>query len=168
MREITTRLLEIARSDSDQLGPVDLSDAVQAVVTLVRHRFAQAGVTLRVDSAPDLPRVRSNQQELRQILLNLLSNALDASPARGVVTVRLSRLGSDVVLDVDDAGAGVPPDLVDKIFDPFFTTKRAGQGTGLGLTIVQRILERHGGHVEVAQLEPGARFRVRLPIAADG
>ncbi len=168
VREITTRLLEIARSDSDQLGPVDLSDAVQAVVTLVRHRFAQAGVTLRVDSAPDLPRVRSNQQELRQILLNLLSNALDASPARGVVTVRLSRLGSDVVLDVDDAGAGVPPDLVDKIFDPFFTTKRAGQGTGLGLTIVQRILERHGGHVEVAQLEPGARFRVRLPIAADG
>jgi C4-dicarboxylate-specific signal transduction histidine kinase len=166
VREITTRLLEIARPGSDELGPVQIDDAVRTVVTLVRHRFAQAGVHLRVECAPDLPPVRSNEQELRQVLLNLLTNALDASGRSGRVSLTAVRAGSEVVVDVDDTGAGVPLELVDKIFDPFFTTKRAGQGTGLGLTIVQRILERHGGHVEVAHLQPGARFRVRLPLAA--
>ncbi|MEZ5962948.1 MAG: ATP-binding protein [Planctomycetota bacterium] len=167
VREITTRLLEIARPDTAQLAPVDVAEAIRASVTLTRHRFAQrrVGLLQRVD--PDVPRVQGSGQELRQVLLNLLGNALDASPAEADVVVRLHRNGSEVLLDVEDRGAGIPADMVDRIFDPFFTTKDVGKGTGLGLAIVQRIVERHRGNVEVTALDPGTRFRVRLPAEAD-
>ena len=167
VREMTARLLEIARPATSELRAVDAAEAVRSATMLSRHRFAQRGVTLRAEPASVLPAVRSNAAELAQVLLNLLNNALDASPAGGVVTVGLQRSGSELLLDVDDQGPGVSPEVSDKIFDPFFTTKDPGHGTGLGLAIVQGILERQGGHIELIALRPGARFRVRLPIATD-
>jgi len=167
VRDITVRLLEIARPDGRELGPVDVGEAIRASVTLVRHRFAEKKVTLATECDPDLPFVHGNGQELRQVLLNLLNNALDAAPPGSSVVVRAHRVGSEVLLDVDDRGRGIPPDLLDRIFDPFVSSKEVGQGTGLGLAIVQSIVERHRGHVEVSALLPGTRFRVRLPVQAE-
>lgn len=167
VRDIAARLLEVGRVDASVLGPVDVADAVRAAVTLSRHRFASRGVDLEVDVEVELPSVRSNPQELRQILLNLLNNALDASPPSSRVVVRAQRVGAEVVIDVDDEGSGVSAELVDRVFEPFYTTKEVGHGTGLGLAIVQRILEQQGGHIEVSDRAPGARFRVRLPVMGD-
>ncbi len=167
VHEIAARLLEIGRSDSPALGPVDVAAAIRAAVTLSRHRFEGASVRLVAEIQSELPEIVSNPQELRQVLLNLLNNALDVSSPGKRVRVCAERIGSEVVVDVDDEGPGVPPDLVDRVFEPFFTTKAVGQGTGLGLAIVQRIVERHGGHIEIVDRKPGARFRVRFAVAED-
>jgi signal transduction histidine kinase len=115
-----------------------------------------------------VPAVRGNPSELKQVLLNLLENALDASPRGGRVRLTCGAHSEGVELAVEDQGPGIPPGDLERIFDPFFSTKGPDQGTGLGLSIVDRIVADHGGRVEV---EPGgapgrgARFRVLLPAA---
>jgi signal transduction histidine kinase len=101
---------------------------------------------------------------LNQVWQNLIDNALDAVPESGHVTVTASRGDQSVIVQVVDDGPGIPPEVRDRIFDPFFTTKAIGEGTGLGLDIVQRLVRRHGGEIEV-QSQPGrTEFRVTLPL----
>jgi signal transduction histidine kinase len=118
-----------------------------------------------VDLAPDLPRVLGFGGELNQVWANLVDNALDAVPDGGRVTVTARAEGSKVLVRVTDDGPGIPAEVKSRIFDPFFTTKPVGKGTGLGLDIVRRLLERNDGSIEV-QSEPGrTEFRVILPVA---
>ena len=106
-------------------------------------------------------------QELRQVFLNLLVNALDAIEQTGRVRVTTRQAGDEVVAEVRDDGCGMTPDVLERIFDPFFTTKRVGEGTGLGLGIAWHIVHAHGGRIEV-ESAPGAgtTFRVHLPVDA--
>jgi signal transduction histidine kinase len=121
--------------------------------------------SLAVDLAPDLPRVLGFGGELNQVWANLVDNALDAVPDGGRVTVTARAEGSKVLVRVTDDGPGIPAEVKSRIFDPFFTTKPVGKGTGLGLDIVRRLLERNDGSIEV-QSEPGrTEFRVILPVA---
>ncbi len=107
---------------------------------------------------------RGNLNELAQVVVNLVQNAVDASPPQGHIRISLARDGNEVVMAVDDAGPGVPPEQRDKVFEPFYTTKPEGMGTGLGLAISHGIVSAHGGtlRVETSPLG-GARFEVRLP-----
>jgi signal transduction histidine kinase len=100
--------------------------------------------------------------ELNQVWLNLLDNAIDAVPAGGKVEVSAKRVRDSVVVRVVDDGPGIPPDIRDRIFDPFFTTKGVGEGTGLGLDIVKRLLERHDGAIDVESVPGRTEFQVRL------
>jgi signal transduction histidine kinase len=121
--------------------------------------------SLTVDVPTDLPRVLGFGGELNQVWANLVDNALDAVPDGGRVTVTARAEGPKVVVRVADDGPGIPAEVRSRIFDPFFTTKPVGQGTGLGLDIVRRLLERNDGSIEV-QSEPGrTEFRVTLPAA---
>jgi len=116
--------------------------------------------------ADDAATVRADVRLLRQALVNLFLNAYQAMPRSGVLDVRSSRAFADgkpcAEIVVQDSGPGIPADIVDKIFQPFFTTKATG--TGLGLAVVRRIVEGHGGTIELGQLSPGAEFRLRLPL----
>ena len=121
----------------------------------------------RIEMAPCEPAVvEVNPQEIKQVVLNLLSNALDSLDDGGAVRVRLETRDGYAVLSVADNGCGMEPDVLEHVFEPFFTRRRGGQGTGLGLSITYRIVADHGGDIEAAS--PGAgrgsTFRVRLPL----
>jgi signal transduction histidine kinase len=118
-------------------------------------------VTLEVP--PDLPDVDGYGGELNQVWANLLDNAIDATP-RGHVKVTACVEREHVVVRVIDDGPGVPADVVGRIFDPFFTTKKVGEGTGLGLDISRRVVQRHNGTIDLTTGATGTEFRVSLPI----
>ena len=119
-------------------------------------------VTIAVEIPDDVPRVHAVGAELNQVWMNLLDNAIDAVSAGGHVTVRAGRERERVVVRVIDDGPGVPPEIQGRIFDPFFTTKGVGEGTGLGLDIVRRLLQRHDGDISLESAPGHTEFQVRL------
>jgi signal transduction histidine kinase len=144
-------------------GPVDIRRGITDTVTMLAGKTRAKGVEVALRFADDLPAALAVGAELNQVWMNLIDNALDAAPAGGHVTVEAQGEGAQVRVDVTDDGAGIPPEILGRIFDPFFTTKDVGKGTGLGLDIVRRILQRHDGAVEVESRAGWTRFRVRLP-----
>jgi signal transduction histidine kinase len=119
-------------------------------------------VTVTLDVEPNLPPARAFGGELNQIWMNLIENALDAVPYGGAITIRVSKELDQIVVHVIDNGHGIPEDIKGRIFDPFFTTKPVGEGTGMGLDIVRRLVFQQNGEVDV-QSEPGLEFRVAIP-----
>ncbi|MSR62105.1 MAG: HAMP domain-containing histidine kinase [Planctomycetes bacterium] len=163
-RDITQRLLSLARPEPGPATRVVLATLLAELQRVTKHQLERRSVKLEVESAPALA-VRGNSGELLQALVNLVLNARDASPAGKSVRIAARREGSAAVIDVDDEGGGVPPELVERIFEPFFTTKQPGEGTGLGLSLVAAIVEGHGGTITVGPAPSGgARFRVRIPL----
>jgi signal transduction histidine kinase len=166
--EITSRLLEFARAEPGSKSACDVEAIARELERFLHHRMERAGVALELECGPGLPEVLGNASELKQVLLNLLENALDASPRGGRIRLRCAAHPAGVELSVEDQGPGIAAADLERIFDPFFSTKAPGRGTGLGLAIVHRIVADHGGHVEV---DPGgtsgcgARFAIVLPAA---
>jgi signal transduction histidine kinase len=119
-------------------------------------------VTIAVEIPDDVPRVHAVGAELNQVWMNLLDNAIDAVSNDGHITVRADRERERVVVRVIDDGPGVPPEIQGRIFDPFFTTKGVGEGTGLGLDIVRRLLQRHDGDISLESSPGHTEFQVRL------
>jgi signal transduction histidine kinase len=145
--------------------PVDLAKGLGDTLAVMAAKARGKSASLTVDVPTDLPRVLGFGGELNQVWANLVDNALDAVPDGGRVTVTARAEGPKVVVRVTDDGPGIPAEVRGRIFDPFFTTKPVGEGTGLGLDIVRRLLERNDGSIEV-QSEPGrTEFRVTLPAA---
>jgi signal transduction histidine kinase len=125
------------------------------------------GVRVVKDYDRSLPPLPAYPAELNQVWTNLVDNAVAAMDGRGTLTVRTSRAGEDLVVEVGDTGTGIPAEVKGRIFEPFFTTKAVGEGTGLGLDISWRIVvDRHHGDIRV-ESEPGdTRFRVHLPLTS--
>jgi signal transduction histidine kinase len=147
--------------------PVDVGEGLAQTLAVVRSKARAKSIRITVDVEAGTPTVRGVGAELNQVWANLIDNALDAAPRDGSVQVIARVEGGAVAVRVIDDGPGIPPDVRDRIFDPFFTTKDVGQGTGLGLDIVRRLVARHNGDIEV-QSRPGrTEFIVSLP-AADG
>jgi signal transduction histidine kinase len=146
-------------------GPVDLAQGLGNTVAVLKSKARGKSVAVSVRVEPDLPRVRGFAGELNQIWGNLIDNALDAVPESGRVEV-VARLDSRrVVVRIADNGPGIPAEIRDRIFDPFFTTKPAGQGTGLGLDIVRRLIQHNEGEIAVESQPGRTEFQVTLPIA---
>jgi signal transduction histidine kinase len=144
---------------------VDLGPSLGNTVAVLKAKARAKAVAVSVQLPPDLPRVRGFAGELNQIWGNLIDNALDAIPEKGRVEVVAERDSNVVVVRVVDNGPGIPADVRDRIFDPFFTTKPAGQGTGLGLDIVRRLVRHNDGEIAVESQPGRTEFRVSLPIA---
>lgn len=164
--EITSRLLDFARNGGGARLRFDAPDLMRELRVLLEHRLRQRRLSLDVECPPDLPPLVGDPGEIKQVLLNLLLNAIDASPEGGRIAVRWSAFGGEIVLEVRDEGSGIPDALRERIFDPFFTTKEPGKGTGLGLAIVHRIVAAHAGRIELDNSGAGAVFRVHLPLPA--
>jgi signal transduction histidine kinase len=144
--------------------PVDLARGLTDTLAVMTAKARGKSASLTVDVPADLPRVRGSGGELNQVWANLVDNALDAVKDGGRVMVTARAAGTKVVVRVTDDGPGIPPDVKSRIFDPFFTTKPVGMGTGLGLDIVRRLVDRNDGSIEV-ESEPGrTEFRVALPV----
>jgi len=143
--------------------PVDVGPGLRDTIIVLRSKAGSKSVSLTADVDPDLPAVQGVGAELNQIWANLVDNALDAVGTGGRVAVTARRAGDRVVVEVADDGPGIPPEIRERIFEPFFSTKDVGKGTGLGLDIVRRTLERHDGEIEVESRPGRTVFRVKLP-----
>jgi signal transduction histidine kinase len=148
--------------------PVDLLQGLDNTVAVLRSKARSKSAAVVVHPEPNLPRVRGFVGELNQIWANLIDNALDAIPDAGRVEVVASREDRHVVVRIVDNGAGSPQEIRDRIFDPFFTTKAMGQGTGLGLDIVRRLVRHNDGEISVESKPGRTEFRVALPAAESG
>ena len=147
---------------------VDLGPSLSNTVTVLNSKAREKSAVVSVDLQGDLPQVRGYAAELNQIWGNLIDNALDAVPSGGRVDVRASRNGQGVVVRIVDDGPGIPAQDLARIFDPFFTTKPMGQGMGLGLDIVRRLVRHNDAAIEVESNRGRTEFRVTLPIAQTG
>ncbi len=166
--EIITQLLDLTRRPPGDPTLVDVGALVRECAELVRPGLAGARLTLRVEADPAPPPVRGHAGQLQQVVLNLLTNAIDATPAGGAIRVATRRCGDDAVaVEVADTGRGIPGPDQKRIFEPFFSTKEPGRGTGLGLFISAQIVREHRGRIEFTSDEGrGSTFRVVLPAAA--
>jgi signal transduction histidine kinase len=165
--EITTALLAYARQSSHEQSVLDLNAVVRSALLLWQPQTEQV---VRVETALDEPLapIMGNFTQLQQVVINLLSNALDATPAGGTIGVSTRDLGeppSTVALEVTDTGTGIPVEHLSKVFDPFFTTKPPGKGTGLGLSVCLGIVQDHHGTITVDSQEGrGSIFIVTFPV----
>ena len=162
--EIASRLLEFARPQASERTLYDLQGLARELEVLLTQRLRERDLTLCVDCGTTPARMLGNPSECKQVLLNLLQNAIDASPRGGRIELRCRRDETGIVLEVQDEGPGIPAEDLERVFDPFFTTKAPGKGTGLGLAIAHRIIEDHGGTISAESLGRGALFRVSLPL----
>ena len=142
----------------------DLREGLETVLTIYQNQIKH-GIEL-IRNFDDLPPVRCLPDEINQVWTNLVHNALQAMDHKGNLTLGLRRDGDNALVSVTDTGCGMTPEVRARIFDAFFTTKPAGEGTGLGLDIVRKIIEKHGGHIFVeSEVGRGSTFTVSLPIA---
>ena len=161
-RNIVEILLGIARKERTTRETVDLNDVVKSVVTLARLRAKSENILVQENYSLEAPMVKANAEQLRQVFLNLFTNATDAMPQGGKIDVSTTIANKNVIFTVTDTGMGIPQNAIEKIFDPLYTTKI--NGTGLGLTVSRSIVEEHGGTIEVESEEnKGTTFTIRLP-----
>ncbi len=163
IRGIVTRLLDFARPGQAEMEDVDIDDIMRELLTLAGKQLEHARVKVKTDLNVQ-HRILGRADQLKQVFLNLIVNAMEAMPEGGQLTVRSAERDDYVLVTVRDTGVGIPEELVPRLFDPFFTTK--ADGTGLGLSVSYGIIEGHGGHIEV-ESEPGkfTEFKVWLPVA---
>ena len=163
MHALLRHLLDFARDERREVAEVDVASLLDEAARTVRHQAAFRNVQVEVDAPPGI-HVRGEAPKLHQVLVNLLLNAADAQ-AR---TIRLSAAWTDAGAEIrcTDDGAGIAPEHLARLFEPFFTTRPPGMGTGLGLAIAHRVLEQHGGAIDVVSASgAGATFVLRLPLA---
>ena len=166
-RETVKKLMLFARPSPPVREQVNLKWVVQEGVPLLESRARKAGIEIRRRVDGDLPEILADPNQLYQVLVNLMVNAIQAMPQGGLLSLETYAEGGCVVLAVEDQGVGMTAQVLEHIFDPFFTTKDAGEGTGLGLPVVHGIVTSHGGTIRVRS-DPGkgSRFEVHLPLTA--
>ncbi len=165
-REITDRLLNFARSKETEKAPRNLNFIAREVIDMVSHLSQYRDRKVNFETSGD-PIAVVNSNEIKQVILNILANALEASDPGGQVDVAIKEYAETVDISIRDRGCGMSAETLEKLFDPFFTNRRAGagQGTGLGLSICHRIMNDHGGSIEPTSEGPGkgSLFTIRLP-----
>jgi two-component system NtrC family sensor kinase len=162
--QITRRLLDFARNEKQHILPHDLTHVVQEVLDMVRpmDRYSDRAVVFE-ETDPLILEINASQ--IKQVVLNLVANGLQATDAGGTVQIRLEGQTDWVIMEISDDGHGMESENIGNLFEPFFSTKETGQGTGLGLSITHRIIEEHHGTIDPYSEGPGkgSRFSIRLP-----
>lgn len=174
-REIIRSLLDFARPRNAELQQAVVEPIVRESIKLVRSHLERSKVNVEIDVPADLPRIHGDPQQLKQVLINLVFNAAEAMPAGGTLAIRAAAGAAasaegrnELVVAVSDTGTGINPDSMASIFRPFFTTKKK-RGTGLGLSVCDRIMKAHGGTVSVeSQQGVGTTFYLRFPLMEAG
>ena len=162
---IIKQLLSFSREQSREFQEVNLYEVLANTLRLVSPRLETSGVVLNLNYLPDRLWIECDPQGLQQVFTNLIINAWQAMPEGGVLSISVEADSEQVKIKFKDTGVGIAPEHLNRLFDPFFTTKPAGQGTGLGLTMAYKIIEEHGGDIQVkSQPGKGAEFIISLPL----
>lgn len=174
MGELVGNLLQFARRGGEQISTVEIRDELTRAVDLIQHHLRKRLVTIVQEFAPDTPPIFADRQKLRQVFLNVLTNAGDAMPRGGTLTLRTSPTTLDggeagVRIAFTDTGSGIPDELLPRVMEPFFTTKEEGKGTGLGLAICRRIVQEHRGIITIdSAAGTGTTVCIDLPVKNRG
>ncbi len=164
-REIIKKLMIFSRQMPQQITKVNLNSIVENILYFIDVRFQSRGITITKQLDPALPEIHADEVQMSQVLVNLITNSVYAMPKGGEITVTTRRRDSAISLIVKDTGTGMTPEIKSKIFEPFFTTKPVGQGTGLGLSVVQGIVDSHKGKILVnSTINQGSKFEIQLPL----
>jgi len=167
IRRIIRSLREFSHLDVHEIKSVNVNECIENALHLCANDIKHKASIVR--ELADLPLVRCYPQQIEQVLVNLIMNALQAIPVKGEIRVGTHQEGAQAVIQVRDTGNGIPPENLKKLFEPFFTTKPVGQGTGLGLHVAYKIAKAHGGKIEVSsRMEEGSEFSIFLPFGGPG
>ncbi len=165
-KSITNGLLDFSRTRASRQMPVSMSEVVNSAARLLSHQRRGEAVEIRVEAAKDLAYIAGDEGQLQQAVIALSTNAIDAMPDGGRLTLRTRNAEGVVLVEVSDTGVGIAAENLTKIFDPFFTTKEVGHGTGLGLAVCYGIVTEHGGRLDVqSTVGVGTTFTISLPAA---
>jgi signal transduction histidine kinase len=173
MGNLVANLLQFSRPGREAGSSVDLGEEMNRTLELMHHHMRKRGIEVRPAYGTERLVIHADRQKLRQVFLNLVSNACDAMTAGGTLTLHirsepLKNGRKGVMIEVVDTGHGIPPDVLPKVMDPFFSTKEEGKGTGLGLAICRRIVQEHQGTIQIeSAVGKGTTVRIALP-ASDG
>lgn len=163
VKRIVNNLLEFSRRAEPEMGIVDASQLIEKTLLMLSHQLKGINVEKKYDAGL---RIKGDFNQLQQVLLNIMLNAVQAMQGEGRLGIKAGTNGELVEIEISDSGPGIPEENLSRIFEPFFTTKRRGEGTGLGLYIARDIVERHNGAIKVeSRTGEGSRFIIKLPRA---
>ncbi|HLN32235.1 MAG TPA: PAS domain S-box protein [Gemmataceae bacterium] len=170
MGELVANLLQFSRRGDGHASTMDIRQELTKAVELIHHHLRKRLITVVQEFAPQTPTIYADRQKLRQVFLNLLTNAGDAMPEGGTLTLRSAPVTQHngmptVAIEFADTGVGIPAENLERIMEPFFTTKEEGKGTGLGLAICRRVVQEHHGTIQIdSKAGEGTTVRIVLPI----
>jgi PAS domain S-box-containing protein len=173
MSRLVANLLQFSRRAPEQKSTMDVRDELMKSLELIQYHLRHRQIQFAFDLPTDLPVIFADRQQLRQVFLNLLSNASDAMPQGGSLTVRahteaLANQPPAVVIEWVDTGVGIAPEHLARVTEPFFTTKPEGKGTGLGLAICRRVIQEHHGSLQIdSTVGRGTTVRIALPVVSE-
>jgi len=168
--ELVKAIKEYSYMDQAPEQEVDIHTGLDSTLTIMAYKIKRANVAVVREYDRSVPRICAYGSELNQVWTNLIDNAVDAMNTNGngsasQLTVRTAHDPMGVLVEIADTGSGIPPEVQSRIYDPFFTTKPVGEGTGLGLDAVSRIVRKHRGDIRVDSKPGDTRFQVRLPLS---
>lgn len=165
IKNIVEQLLDFSRMTVTEKRPVDLNKLISRLLVLLSYPASKKNIKVVNDLSANIPEVSIDENKMAQVFINIMINALQAMDGGGILTIRTRKNNEYCEVSIEDAGTGIPPEIMSNIFDPFFTTKGVGEGTGLGLSVSKGIVEQHGGIIEVdSKVGVGTTFRIKLPL----
>jgi two-component system, NtrC family, sensor kinase len=165
IQNTVTNLLEFARTPKLERTTTDMVSLVEKALSLLDYQLRKSRIEVTKDISLNLPSIEVDRNQMGQVFVNILLNAIQAMEERGVLEIGARTLDERLIMTISDTGKGIPETILPKVFDPFFTTKGEGRGTGLGLWISQGIVERHGGTIQIASREmEGTTVEIQLPL----
>jgi signal transduction histidine kinase len=169
MGNLVTNLLQFCRRSQKQISTVDIREEIEKTVELIHYHFRKNNIQVIREFAPEIPVILADRQQLRQLFLNLFTNASDSMPKGGTLTIRVAAQPEEkkIIIEIADTGIGIPPEILPKVMEPFYTTKPEGKGTGLGLAICRRIAQEHRGTLDItSEGIPGKGTKVRITLSS--
>lgn len=167
-RDTVKELLEFARQTRQFMRPLNINKAIERTLFLIENQTLFHNIALKKKTAPFVPLVSADAQQLGHVFMNLIINAAQAMEGQGTITITTKESANKdrVIIEIADTGPGIPSEDLEHIFEPFFTTKEEGKGTGLGLSVVYGIVENHGGTISARSIpDRGSSFSIELPIS---
>jgi signal transduction histidine kinase len=162
--ELVGAIKEYSYMDQASVQEVDVLKGLENTLLILKYKLRKKNIELTREYADDLPHIKAYGSELNQVWTNLIVNAVEAMAEGGRLKVRTKREPTDILVEIRDNGSGIPEDVRSRIFEPFFTTKPVGEGTGLGLDTVARIVRKHRGNIRFESKPGDTCFQVRLPF----
>ena len=170
MGNLVTNLLQFSRRSQQQISTVNVCDEIEKTLELIHYHLRKHNVAVAREFKPEGSLIHADRQQLRQLFLNLFTNASDAMPEGGTLTIRVTNRPEEkeICIEIADTGVGIPPEILPKVLEAFYTTKPEGKGTGLGLAICRRIAQAHNGTLNITSegdLGKGTRVCITLPFS---
>ena len=162
---IVSDLLKFSRQSKPEMGQQDMCETIETALRLTTYTVRKAHLEV-IKELPDHPVMMTyDVQQIEQVLVNMINNAVQSMPEGGKLTITLSQTDTEAIIAIQDTGIGIPTENLTRIFDPFFTTKADGEGTGLGLSVSYGIISNHSGRIDVESVVgQGSTFKIILPM----